>query len=304
MKYVIIIAIAVVLLIPLVLIGIIGMQESFAETDTKYKPPYQQIRDDGIHPVDVKCNEGKVLFFKFPDGSPVCIFDKSIKKLIFADRVFFGWSIKDNLVDWSYVQNKMNELEFENLTYVSVSNLDMVISPASAPLISLTQEFKSNSNSDVIFYTHHSTMSEKIMPDPYTKSVYPYPFHDPRFQDYNGLYDSAIIMSFNCKDTTLHVGPANPEIHVFYDIDKLTVTGYAKSKSISSNDVTNSNPNAYQFKFGSLYSTQFQSDDTLVIHDISEIQCVQDDLLFSSEYTIYYYYTVSFEIPNTIEVTK
>jgi len=53
-----------------------------------YKPPLRQIRDDGILPQDVKCNISKVLFFKIQNGSPLCIYERSIDKF---DNTQIGW---------------------------------------------------------------------------------------------------------------------------------------------------------------------------------------------------------------------
>ncbi len=289
--------------IPLVLIGIVGIQESFAETDTKYKPPYQQIRDDGIHPVDIKCNEGKVLFFKFLDGSPVCIFEDSIKKLVSTERVFFGWNPKANLVDSDYIQNKMKQLDFGDKTLVTISNLNAVHLNSTIPLITLIQEYISDPNLDVLFFNNFSTKSGEITIEP--NELLHYVFDDPRRYSYSGLRDIGYTLSFECNDMyQREMDTGNLEINLYRNIDKLILTSNIKSQFITPDNLTNSNSKLYQFQFGSLFPTQFESDPSILIHDISEIQCVPKDTLFASVFPFYYYYTVSFEIPNTIEVTK
>jgi len=80
--------------IPLVLFGIIGIQESFAEELTpqmiknmvenlspEFKTPKQQI-NVGILPSEVQCKAGLELIFKSTDGSPACVKPSSVEKLI------------------------------------------------------------------------------------------------------------------------------------------------------------------------------------------------------------------------------
>ncbi|WP_316506094.1 hypothetical protein [Nitrosopumilus sp.] len=64
------------------------LTESMYDVDIKYKAPLRQIRDDGVYPENVRCNEGKVLFFKISSKMPVCIYEKSIERF---NNDFIGW---------------------------------------------------------------------------------------------------------------------------------------------------------------------------------------------------------------------
>ncbi len=64
------------IVIPLVLFGIIGMQESFAE---EIPSPRQQVKN-GILPEDVVCKENRVLVLR-TNGNPACVTEKTAEKM-------------------------------------------------------------------------------------------------------------------------------------------------------------------------------------------------------------------------------
>lgn len=54
---------------------------TLVNADTQQKSPKQQL-DEGISPENVLCNENLVLIFKPSDGSPTCVKESTMKKLI------------------------------------------------------------------------------------------------------------------------------------------------------------------------------------------------------------------------------
>jgi len=67
--------------IPLVLIGIIGIQESFAQESEFIASPKHQL-ESGIAPEDITCRDNLVLVLR-TNGSPVCVKDSTSER--------FGW---------------------------------------------------------------------------------------------------------------------------------------------------------------------------------------------------------------------
>ncbi|MGI9565453.1 MAG: hypothetical protein ACR2LL_00370 [Nitrosopumilus sp.] len=90
------------------------------DVDIKYKAPLRQIQDDGVSPENVRCNEGKILFFKIPSKMPVCIHEKSIERF---SNDFIGWFGTHNesflnRVDRNYIIEKNSMLDRETtVTY-------------------------------------------------------------------------------------------------------------------------------------------------------------------------------------------
>lgn len=118
----------VVLLIFLLVIGIFPYYSlsTFSESDnsTKYKAPLRQIQDDGISPENVKCNEGKVLFFKISNKMPVCIYEKSIERF---SNDFIGWFgiHNDSFLthyDLEYLNEKQTLLDRNTIVTYSVDH--------------------------------------------------------------------------------------------------------------------------------------------------------------------------------------
>ena len=70
----------------------------FYDELTQYKAPLKQIRDNGVLPKDVKCNEGKVLFFKASDNSPACVKPETAEKLI--ERGWINQLVENELVQY------------------------------------------------------------------------------------------------------------------------------------------------------------------------------------------------------------
>ena len=77
-----------------VIIIIPSYAEHLSSKNTELPSPLKQIKS-GIEPQDIKCAPDKVLFFKMYDKQPVCIYEKSYKKLSsyiwIADLVFFNY---------------------------------------------------------------------------------------------------------------------------------------------------------------------------------------------------------------------
>lgn len=266
---------------------------SFADDGLNYDPPLKQIKA-GVEPQDVKCNKDKVLFFKVSDRSPVCIYENSIKKLISNDNVFAGWSLKENLMDWNYVQNKMNELEFNQITNISISNFTKYNINSIGPLITFTQKFKSDNNSDVIFYNIFSRESGELIIDNLT--IDNIDFKDPRKQNYYGMNDVRYNVHFKCNDESQKALGGDLALDSFYNIDRLYLVSNIESNHGMSVDLKNTDATLFQYEFTSFSPTEFQSDNNILIHDVSETQCIADDVLFSSVFPIYYFYTVSLEV--------
>jgi len=280
--------------IPLVfvvsMIGIVGVQESFAETDTKYKPPYQQIRDDGIHPVDVKCNEGKVLFFKVANDSPVCIYETSIEKLNSKDNKFMFWSLKSQLVDWKHLKEKTNELEFNGITKVSLTEpYDSSLSEL--PKIKFIQELNADKNKTVIFYDPIFGVTRTFDVEPKTKSNFN--LYDPRSTSYWGNHDVRHGFQFQCNDGKNRESGYDPTVFSFSMIEKFLLIDH--SQHSDRNDVYKLN-GTYNYEYGSLFPTTFEFAEPLFVKTIKETQCTTNDNVFTNAYDIFYFYMVEFEI--------
>ena len=260
-----------------------------ANGNHKFKPPLQQIRD-GILPQDVKCNENKILFFNVRHNSsdvmPLCIYESTLEKLVSEDLVFFWWSFRNYYVDFDYVQDKMNNLEFNNQTNLLVTNLDDVKTNSTLPTITLLQEYKSSSDSSELFYNIFSLESGKLAN--FTSSLMS--INDPRKISYYSVRDMSYGIQYFCSDQYLRILEGDLRINVTYSED-IILSSTPKLEMIQSNSTNQ----IYQFEFGSLYPTGFNSDD-VVIKKVSESQCHTDDSRFSSVYPVYYYYVVKFEV--------
>ncbi len=102
--------------IPLILIvSLIGMQESFAEKSESIPNPRQQL-ESGIAINDIQCNNNRLLVLR-ANGNPACIEELSIKKVV--DR--FGWKIIPKFVSVDNTQqNSISKIES------SISNLVLI----------------------------------------------------------------------------------------------------------------------------------------------------------------------------------
>ena len=72
--------------IPLVLFGIVGIQESFAEKSELIASPRHQL-ESGIAPENIQCREDRVLVLR-TNGNPSCVKPQTAEKLIQR-----GWAI-------------------------------------------------------------------------------------------------------------------------------------------------------------------------------------------------------------------
>jgi len=102
-------------------------QESVISTSDdmmQYKAPLRQIRDDGVSPQDIKCNEGKVLVFKNSDSSPLCIYFDSVIKLEKLNYLFVDYDrVLDQTIDVKCITDK-NEIKTFSLQY-SIENAEI-----------------------------------------------------------------------------------------------------------------------------------------------------------------------------------
>ncbi len=276
--------------IPLVLIGIVGISESFADTDTKHKPPYQQIRDDGVFPKDVQCNEGKILFFKRGSGSPICVYEDSILKLNSKDNKFMFWNLKNHLIDWKHLQENIRELEFNGITKVSLSE-PYDSSTSEFPKIKFIQELNADKNKIVIFYEPIFGVTRDFDIEPKTKSNFN--LYDPRSINYVGLHDVRYGFQFQCDDGKNRISGYDPTIFSFSMIEKLFLIEY--SQPYHGNNVSKLN-GTYNYEYGSLFPTDFEFSEPLSVKTIKEIQCTANDDVFTNVYEILYFYIIEFEM--------
>ena len=94
--------------IPLVLIGIIGIQESLADESTfSLKSPKQQT-DAGVLPHEVECRGGLVAIFKANDNTPGCVHIISSYKLFQR-----GWSPHPIISENHYVTLTTDKSEYK-----------------------------------------------------------------------------------------------------------------------------------------------------------------------------------------------
>ncbi|MEE8181396.1 MAG: serpin family protein, partial [Nitrosopumilaceae archaeon] len=74
------------IVIPLILVGIVGIQESFAQELEIIASPKHQL-ESGILPDDIQCRDNRILVLR-PNGNPACLTPQTAEKLM--ER---GWTI-------------------------------------------------------------------------------------------------------------------------------------------------------------------------------------------------------------------
>lgn len=142
------------------------ISESMSDADIKYKAPLRQIRDDGLSPENVRCNEGKVLFFKISNKTPVCIYEKSIEHF---SNDFIGWFGTHNesflnRLDHNYLIEKNSILDRETtVTYRIVEEAN--------------KKEDTIQNNNIVYYTQEKITnindSNSVMYDPvYENDLY------------------------------------------------------------------------------------------------------------------------------------
>ncbi len=123
-------------------------QPSYSESEDEiYKAPLRQIRDDGIHPSNVICNEGKVLFFKISNKMPICIFEKSIDR--FTNN-WIGWYGTHNetflnYYDHEYLQEKNSMLDRNTIVSYALNPVENIV-------VSKVKEVISNIDNNSVIY--------------------------------------------------------------------------------------------------------------------------------------------------------
>ncbi|MCH7559929.1 MAG: hypothetical protein IIC67_00930 [Thaumarchaeota archaeon] len=276
-------------------VSYVDAQESLLDDSDdmiQYKAPLRQIRDDGVSPKDVKCNIGKVLFFKISNKSPVCIYETSIEKLNSKDNKFMFWSLKNQLVDWNHLKEKISELEFNGITKVSLAEpYDSSISEL--PKIKFIQELLADKNKTVIFYDPVPSPIRAWDIEPRTKSNVN--LYDPRSISYwPPPRDIGFGFEFQCNDgQNRYSGGGNPMIFSFSMIEKLFLIEHSQTPYKSYVSKLN---DTYYYEYGSLFPTNFEFTEPLSVKTIKETQCTTNDGVFTNAYEIFYFYIVEFEI--------
>ncbi len=74
------------IVIPLILVGIVGISESFAQELEIIASPKHQL-ESGILPDDIQCRDNRILVLR-PNGNPACVSPQTAEKLM--ER---GWAI-------------------------------------------------------------------------------------------------------------------------------------------------------------------------------------------------------------------
>lgn len=260
---------------------------SESDNNTEYKKaPLRQILDDGVSPENVKCNEGKVLFFKISNNTPVCVNETSISKL----NNFMHWNLQKHLVDYDYLKYKMNHVSLVNPINLSISNVPSAINDDNVnPVLSLFETLQHNETGDFVYYTiGNSNAREKMIGD--VNSSHP----DPRNVNYWGLRDGKYPITFDCDDGTTKYLGGSPSIYVEND-DTIEIHEQTRNKS-SLSQLEQITENVFSYEKASLYKTEFKADDTLVIQNVAETICDSDDEFFSKVFDQIYVYSITFEI--------
>ena len=259
---------------------------------TQYNAPLRQIRDDGILPQDVKCNVGKVLFFKVSNKSPVCICEDSIEKLNSKDSKFMFWSLKSQLVDWNYLKEKTNEFEFSEVTNISIFD-EVNNTETNVPVIILEQPLITLST-DPVFY--HLNLNHQI----FTTNLFDVSFSDdPRFDIYKGNKRLPIFpptIEIQCNDKSSKILNIDPAIYPTNTLDGISLKTISKSFTPDFNYVQVFDDYSYQYIFWSIFPTEFNTTENMLITNIEKMECVSTDLYFVNMYNVIYRYVLQFEV--------
>jgi len=100
--------------IPLVLIGIVGVQESFAEEFEFVASPRHQL-ESGITPENIQCREDRVLVLR-NNGNPACVKESTSEKL--------DWKIIKSNSNIIEVKSKQDSIPSDSLTVKNTEIID------------------------------------------------------------------------------------------------------------------------------------------------------------------------------------
>ena len=238
-----------------------------------------------------ECNKKvEILFFR-SDRSHVCVSEDGIREYVskFGDResstyrpISFTWFFKEGLVDLDYIKKKISELQFDNITHVSLHKSK----------VTFTQEFESLSSDMLLyffedftsFYPHddYNPIDGKMLYAPYLV--------DPRVAySTSPIRDDGVFVSFHCTDTNQVIDDKNILKKVYVG-DFRTKVLYVNKATLTYTPLPD-DLNNNSFEFGSLFPTRFESD-TLKIYNVSEMQCTPIDPIFAAVYSTHYIYTL------------
>ncbi len=281
-------------------------QESLLDSSDevpKYKAPLRQIRDDGVSPKDVKCNEGKVLFFKVANDSPVCIYETSIEKL---ENKWIGWYAPSSphflkLFDAEYLFQKNNLLD-RNVTVVyriDEQNNDIVYN--------IREEIKKTTDEFLIYNVIDE--NKKIPGKLSAKDMFsrtfgfsivssdgldPVDWEDPRtsvknvrgtIEDYGKLYQVTCDSNDNIGALRIY------EESSFKILDEFEIVTIQYDEQVVINDYLDNDDYIFNDLFLSSGKTEFIFKDDIIALDIIELNCV-------GPVNPYFVYQISFEVKN------
>lgn len=281
-------------------------EESVTNIDdmTQYKAPLRQIRDDGVLPKDVKCNEGKVLFFKVANKSPVCIYETSIEKL---DNKWIGWYNPSSphfmrLFDVEYLFQKNNSLD-RHVTVVygiDEQNNDIVYN--------IREEIKKTTDEFLIYniIDEHKKIPAKLSAkDIFSRNfgfsivsndgLDPVSWSDPRTSIKNVLgtiEDYGMAVGVTCDSNDTISGFTVYEESSFKILDKFEIVNIQYDEQVVIDDYLDNDNYAFNDLFFSSGKTEFIFQDNLIPIEIKEFDCM------ISPDRPYFVYQISFEIKN------
>ena len=253
---------------------------------TQYKPPYQQIRDDGILPQNVKCNTDRVLFFKIQTGSPLCIYERSIDRF---DNTQIGWHGLGSpyfieLSDREYLSEQNSNLERSSFVTYKKDTQNNI-------LYNVTEHL---SNQDNTFLIHNILFGDESINSAYgsiqnydivdEKGNDPVDWTDPRTstQHPTVILDYAMLLRLNCGENISLSGFKLQEESSFKILDGIkSVIIHYPERTIKSDSNTE-----IKDIFWSQGKTEFTFEDGLKKIDISEHSCISPDNSTSFVYEI------------------
>jgi len=272
--------------------------------DTKqYKPPLKQLKD-GIELQNVKCNEGKVLFFKVANDSPVCIYETSIEKL---ENKWIGWYAPSSphflkLFDAEYLFQKNNLLD-RNVTVVyriDEQNNDIVYN--------IREEIKKTTDEFLIYNVIDE--NKKIPGKLSAKDMFsrtfgfsivssggldPVAWSDPRTSVKNvrgTIEDYGKLSKATCGPNDDIGALKIYEESSFKILEEFEIVTIQYDEQVVVDDYLNNDDYIFNDLFFSLGKTEFIFQDDIVPIDIIELNCM---LVYNTQYFVY---EISFEIVN------
>ncbi len=271
--------------------------------DTKqYKPPLKQLKD-GIELQNIKCNEGKVLFFKVANDSPAGIYETSIEKL---DNKWIGWYAPSSphflkLFDAEYLFQKNNLLD-RNVTVVyriDEQNNDIVYN--------IREEIKKTTDEFLIYNVIDE--NKKIPGKLSAKDMFsrtfgfsivssdgldPVDWEDPRTSVKNvrgTIEDYGKLSRVTCDSSDSIGGITIYEQSSFKILDEFEVVTIQYDEQVVINNYLDNDDYIFNDLFFSPGKTEFIFKDDIVPIDIIELYCL-------GPVKPNFVYQISFEVKN------